>query len=146
MPLADRQIQALQVLSSGGTYQQAADAAKVDRRTVIRWAKLPEFKEQLGTFSKARAEAVSEVIKAQESVKVESLVPKALNKIQEILEDPTSRRSDQLRAAEIIGKWAGLGQVQNQPESSPAEQNLKNYLDYLAVSKNSNGKLSSNHN
>ena len=132
MPLSENQLVALQILSKRGTYEEAARAAKVSRRTVIRWAKIPEFKEQLGGFSKARLEVASEVIKQQEELQIENLVPKALDKIREILDDSDSRRSDQLRAAELIGRWAGLGQVQLQPDTSPAEENLKGYLDYLA--------------
>jgi hypothetical protein len=139
MPLSNQQLKALEVLSKRGTYIEAANAAKVSRRTVIRWAKIPEFKEQLGNFSKARVKVASEVIKEQEKLEIEDLVPKALAKVRDILEDADSRRADQLRAAEIIGKWAGLGQVQLQPETSPAEENLKGYLNYLA-STNGNGK------
>jgi hypothetical protein len=139
MPLSNQQLKALEVLSKRGTYQEAASAAKVSRRTVIRWTKIPEFKEQLGNFSKARIKAASEIIQDQGKIEIEDLVPKALAKVRDILEDSDSRRSDQLRAAEIIGKWAGLGQVQVQPETSPAEENLKGYLNYLA-STNGNGK------
>jgi hypothetical protein len=112
MPLSNQQLKALEVLSKRGTYQEAASAAKVSRRTVIRWTKIPEFKEQLGNFSKARIKAASEIIQDQGKIEIEDLVPKALAKVRDILEDSDSRRSDQLRAAEIIGKWAGLGQVQ----------------------------------
>jgi transposase len=140
MPLSEKQLVALQILSKRGTYEEAATAAKVSRRTVIRWAKIPEFKEQLGNFSKARVKAASKVIEQQQELQVENLVPKALAKIRDILEDSDSRRSDQLRAAELVGRWAGLGQVQQEPETSPAEENLKGYLNYLAST--TNGKHS----
>jgi hypothetical protein len=140
MPLSEKQLIALQILSKRGTYEEAASAAKVNRRTVIRWAKIPEFKEQLGNFSKARVRVASEVIKEQEKLEIEDLVPKALAKVRDILEDEDSRRADQLRAAEIVGKWAGLGQIQVEANTSPAEENLKGYLNYLASI--NNGKQS----
>lgn len=139
--LSEQQIKALQVLSKKGTYEEAAIASKVSRRTVIRWAKLPEFKEQLASFSQARLEVVSEVLKKHEQCSVEELVPKALNAVQTILNNGESRNADLLRAAEIIGKWSGLGQVQTQAEISSPDS-LKKYLEYLASKDNDKNNLS----
>jgi hypothetical protein len=137
MSLSDQQTKAIQILSRGGSQDEAARAANVSRRTIIRWLKLPSFKEGLGATSNNRIKKIVEVIKQKEDLEIENLVPKALQKVREILEDNDSRKSDQLRAAELIGKWAGLGQNIVQPETMPAEENLKGYLNYL-VQKNGN--------
>lgn len=148
MALSDQQLKALEILSRNGTQDQAAKAANVSRRTVIRWTKLPEFKEGLGATSTNRVKKTVEVIKQKEELEIEDLVPKALQKVRDILEDDEARKSDQLRAAELIGKWAGLGQTLVQPETTPAEENLKGYLDYLVSTnpKNGNNHHASNNN
>lgn len=148
MALSDQQLKALQILSKNGTQDEAARAANVSRRTIIRWTKLPEFKEGLGATSKNRIQKSVEIIKQKEDLEIEDLVPKALQKVRDILEDNEARKSDQLRAAELIGKWAGLGQTVVQPETTPAEENLKGYLNYLSSTnpKNGNNYQSSNNN
>jgi hypothetical protein len=139
MSLSEQQLAALQILSKNGTHNEAANAAKVSRRTIIRWTKLPEFKEVLETSSRNRIEKTVEIIKGKESLEIEDLVPKALQRVHDILEDTEARKSDQLRAAELVGRWAGLGQTVGQTETNPAEDNLKGYLNYLASSNKKNG-------
>jgi hypothetical protein len=148
MALSDQQLKALQILSRGATQDEAAKAASVSRRTIIRWTKLPEFKEGLGATSTNRIKKTVEVIKQNENLEIEDLVPKALQKVRDILEDDEARKSDQLRAAELIGKWAGLGQSIVQPETTPAEENLKGYLNYLSSTnkKSGNNYQSANNN
>lgn len=130
MPLSESQVKALQVLSKRGTYQEAADAAKVSRRTVIRWAKLAEFQEQLHSFSQARLEAVSEIIQKHEQCSIQDLIPKAISAVQNILDNNESKNADLLKAADLVGKWAGLGQTQTQSEA-PVQDSLKSYITYL---------------
>lgn len=139
--LSENQIKALQILSSGGTYKEAAKVAKASIRTVFRWAKLIEFQARLRGFSEARMEAVEEVIKEQESVKINDLIPLALERVQKILNDPSSRNVDAIKAAELVGKWSQLDQVQKKEEMSP-EDTLKNYLNHLANIDNQQNNLS----
>lgn len=137
MPLSEAQVKALQVLSKKGTYQEAANLAKVNRRTVIRWAKLAEFQEQLQSLSQARSEVISEVLQKHELCSIEDLIPKAISAVQTILDNREARGSDLLKAADLVGKWAGLGQSQAQTEAVP-QDSLKSYINYLAL--NGNGK------
>lgn len=139
--LSEKQIKALQILSKGGTYKQASQAAKCGIRTVFRWAKLPEFQARLRGFSQARMEAVEEVIKQQECIKVQDLVPLSLERIQQILKDQNSRNGDAIKAAELIGKWAQLDQLPKKEEISP-EDTLKNYLNQLTTIDNQQNNLS----
>jgi hypothetical protein len=110
MSLSDQQTKAIQILSRGGSQDEATKAANVSRRTVIRWLKLPIFKEGLGATSNNRIKKTVEVIQQKENLEIENLVPRALQKVRDILEDDEARKTDVLRAAELIGKWAGLGQ------------------------------------
>lgn len=130
--LSEKQVKALQVLSAGGTYKQASKAAKCGIRTVFRWAKLPELQARLRGFSQARMEVVEEVFKQQECVKVQDLVPLSLERIKQIVKDPSSRNIDALKACELVGKWVGLDQHQEKEKQDP-ETTLKNYLEYLAA-------------
>lgn len=141
MPFSDSQLKALKVLSKKGTYREAAIAAEVSVRTIIRWMKLEDFQEALGRKGQQRTELVKEIVTISE-LQVVDLIPKALATIQEILENPDSRSSDRLKASELVGKWAGLGQTNLQLEKTPAEDNLKGYLSYLANTENGNGKFS----
>lgn len=138
--LSEKQLKALQVLSKKGTFKEAAQAAKCGIRTVFRWAKIPEFQARLRGFSQARMEAVEEVIRQQESVQVQDLVPLSLERIQQILKDPNSRNVDAIKAAELIGKWAQLDQLQKKEEISP-EDTLKSYLNQLATIDNQENNL-----
>ena len=140
--LSEKQVKALQVLSSGGTYKQASKAAQCGIRTVFRWAKLPEFQARLRGFAETRMETVEVAIKQQECIRIQDLVPQSLERIQQILKDPTSRNSDAIKAAELIGKWAQLDQLPKKKEISP-EDTLKNYLNHLTSIDNQQNNLSS---
>jgi transcriptional regulator with XRE-family HTH domain len=139
MSLSEQQALALRFLSKGCTQNEVAQKVGVSRRTILRWLKLSQFQEALGVTSKNRIQKTTEVIKHSESLEIEDLVPKALQKVRDILEDVDARKSDQLRAAELIGRWAGLGQNVVQPETTPAEENLKGYLNYLSSTNHKNG-------
>lgn len=141
MSFSDSQLIALKVLSKKGTYKEAAVAAGVNVRTINRWVKLEEFQEALGRKTEKRLELIQDVVKISE-LQISDLVPKALIAVREILENPDSRSTDRLKASELVGKWAGLGQANLQLEKTPAEESLKNYLNYLASTENGTTKSS----
>lgn len=81
-------------------------------------------------------EATADDIKA----KIEQLVPKAIATLETTLSDAKARAADKLRAADIIGKWAGLYQAPLKPDPQlTAEATLKQYLNALE-------KTNGNHN
>lgn len=58
--VSPKQAEAVAVLARGGTVNEAAAAAKVDRRTVLRWRQLPAFAEAVrSVVAGAFAEAVA---------------------------------------------------------------------------------------
>ena len=61
---------------------------------------------------------------------VKRLLPKALAKIEEILEDPEAKHSDQLRAAALIGNWAGLSKADSDVGDPAAA--VEQYLQALS--------------
>lgn len=133
--LTPQQLQAIEMLANSESHAQIAQVLGISTKTIQRWLKKPKFTQaladvQLRTVEKA-VEAVAEDISGQ----IQRLVPKAIKTLETYLDDPKARGSDRLRAAQILGNWAGLNQPQIQPERS-AEQNLKDYLTYLAANNN----------
>jgi hypothetical protein len=80
--LSQKQALALAVLLDGGPAWDAADAAKVSRATVYRWARKPAFKE---AFRLVRAE--------RRRVYLE---------LKKLLDDPETERHIRIRAAEDL--------------------------------------------
>ncbi len=123
------------MLANGGSHPQVAEALGISTKTIQRWLKKPEFAQALADVQVKTVEKAVEAVATDISGQIQRLVPKAIKTLETYLDDPKARGSDRLRAAQILGNWAGLNQPQIQPEQS-AEQNLKDYLTYLAVNNN----------
>lgn len=97
--LDDRQLAALDVLSAGGTHQEAADAAGVHRVTVSRWAgNVPAF---IAERNRRRAE-----LAATRASKVEQIDAVALDRLMDWVAtgDPDALRFwAKVRGAEVMG-------------------------------------------
>ncbi len=116
MALTPAQIRAAELLSKGHSHQEVGDAVGVSRRTILRWLKLEDFKNlSYGLLSRAspvpqpvqqRHERTSE--KRQQSLMAQDLVEDALLAVRDILVDVEGRTCDRLKAASLVGEWAGL--------------------------------------
>ena len=139
-----KQMKAIAMLAEGQQPVEVALALKVSRRTVERWLDKPDFR-SLVEQSKAKAmELLSQEIFEKCRNVLNRGLPKSISRVISALDHPDARI--QIRAAEAVCKWSGFYQPQSQakPESQqPAEENLKDYLAFLAA-KNSNGTYSSN--
>jgi predicted transcriptional regulator len=137
--LTSQQLQAVSLLASGKSKVEVASMLGISTKTVQRWTKIPEFTQAVTDVHSRSVQKVvektSEDISRQSQEVIQRLVPKALMVIHEYLTDPSAKASDRLKACHIIGSWAGLNQAQVHREQ-PAEQNLKDYLSYLAANKN----------
>ncbi len=116
MGLSPQQIRAAELLSQGHSHQEVGDAVKVSRRTILRWLKQPDFK-NLSYGLVGRATPPQHVQAPQRSserrsasLTVSDLIPDALLAVRDILQNPESRSCDRIKAAALIGQWAGLGQ------------------------------------
>lgn len=137
--LTPQQLEALSLLSSGFTQAETAQKLGISVRTVQRWARIPEFAEALEDVKRKAAEKTVEATAENINAHVQKLLPKAIRTLEEILDDDEARNNDKLRASEILGRWGGLAQPQQQQQQSPAEESLKSYLTYLrTVKANSN--------
>ena len=134
--LTPKQLEAISLLSSGFTQAETARQPNVSERTIHRWMKITAFLEALENTKRKATEKTVEATAENINAHVQKLLPKAIRTLEEILEDDEARNNDKLRASEILGRWGGLGQQQQQ-QQSPAEDNLKNYLVYLATNANS---------
>ena len=112
--LTPNQIKAAELLSQGASHQEVADAVGVSRRTILRWLNSGEFKNwQYALVNRPRpAEKVPKPPPSKiktDSLQPSDLVQDALETVRDILCDPdTTRVSDRLKAAGLIGEWAGL--------------------------------------
>lgn len=133
------------MLANGDSHPRIAADLGVSTKTIQRWLKKPEFAQALTDVQVRTLEQAVEAAAEDISGQLQRLVPKAIKTLETYLDDPKARGSDRLRAAQILGNWAGLNQVLAvKTTEQPAEQNLKDYLNYLASIKNGNHKSADN--
>lgn len=143
--LTAKQLRAIALLAEGLPYSAIASELGIGLRTIERWAVRPDVRQAvIEAQAKVSEQLAEEVFSKCKTALIRGL-PKAIRKSIEALDHPDARI--QIRAAEAIAKWSGFYQPQSQQvkqePQQPAEENLKDYLAYLA-SKNSNGSYSSN--
>lgn len=115
MALTPRQIRAAELLAKGHSQQAVGEQVGVSRRTILRWLKEEDFKNLSYGLAGRAPEPPKKSIperspqqRHRNSLKVEDLVPDALQTIQVILQDPDARIADKLKAAALVGQWSGL--------------------------------------
>jgi hypothetical protein len=120
MSLTPPQIRAAELLAKGHSQQSVGDQVGVSRRTILRWLKQEDFRNLsfglVGRVSQSPQPAQpqphqrsSQTHRQSGSLRVEDLVPDVLETLHEILTNPEARTCDRLKAAALIGEWAGLG-------------------------------------
>jgi hypothetical protein len=120
MSLTPSQIRAAELLSKGHSHQEVGDAVGVSRRTILRWLKQEDFKNlSFGLVGRASQQAPQQAPQRSPerhsgSLTPQDLVPDALAAVQGILTDPDARTCDRIKAASLIGEWAGLSQKKSQ--------------------------------
>lgn len=109
------QIRAAQLLAGGLTKQEVATQLGLSRRTITRWCATEEFRNlSFGLLNSTSPEKVKSEIPSchtddeNQEDDLNSLVPLAIKTLRDILSDPDSRKVDKLRAATLLGEWAGL--------------------------------------
>ncbi len=109
------QIQAARLLAAGQTQEEVGKQVGVSRRTISRWLATEQFKNlSFGLLNSTSPEKVKPEILSRhtddenQEDDLNSLVPLALKTLRDILSDPDSRKVDKLRAATLLGEWAGL--------------------------------------
>jgi hypothetical protein len=103
------QLKAAQGIASGLSQGEAAAAAGASRRSVVRWLSDPLFQKKVSEFSGEIHQAKVEIIReTTREFSLESLIPKALNVVGEILSDADERAANKLKACSLIGNWVGL--------------------------------------
>jgi len=129
------------MVCQGQTHSDIAKSLGVARKTIIRWSKLPQIQVAIEEanagshrgIAQAQEERYKEIAKStsQQTMElIEKYTPAAIKTVVIILGKNDAKDSDKLRAAELLTKWAGIGQVANQPQQS-AEQNFHLYVAAL---------------
>jgi transcriptional regulator with XRE-family HTH domain len=109
------QIRAAQLLARGLSQGETATQLGISRRTISRWLCKEEFRNlSFGLLNSVSPEKVKPEILSRhtddenEHSDLNSLVPLAIKTLRDILIDQDSRKVDKLRAATLLGEWAGL--------------------------------------
>jgi transcriptional regulator with XRE-family HTH domain len=109
------QIRAAQLLARGLSQGETATQLGISRRTISRWLCKEEFRNlSFGLLNSTSPEKVKPEILSRhtddenEQTDLNSLVPLAIKTLRDILSDQDSRKVDKLRAATLLGEWAGL--------------------------------------
>lgn len=114
--------QAVRLLANGCTQTEVASILRRNLRTIQKWVADPDFKQKLQELKdkvQVSQVEVGAAIAAQSHQEIEEvfvttarrappLVEEAFTVIKEVLISPDSRTADKLKAATLLGKWAGL--------------------------------------
>ena len=116
MSLTPPQIRAAELLAKGHSQESVGNTVGVSRRTIVRWLKREDFRNlSFGLLGRAAqlpqpsSNPLPESRKQSNVLTPQDLVGDALEAVQSILQDPDSRNADRLKAAALVGEWAGLG-------------------------------------
>jgi hypothetical protein len=104
------QLKVAQALACGDTQKDAGRKAGVSRSSVIRWMKLPAFRQKVQELTEQYHLTQDETFieAARESVE-EAVTPKELvGYFTSILRDEDVRIADRLKAGQCLGRWMGL--------------------------------------
>jgi hypothetical protein len=129
MSLSPKKIRAAELLSKGHSHDAVGDAVGVSRRTILRWLKQEDFKNLsyglVGRAVQSPQPAQRERERRQQRLLTpQDLIQDALSAVQSILVDPEVRVCDRLKAAALVGQWAGLEVEKNKMAEMQAVQVL----------------------
>ncbi len=139
--LTSQQVKYVSMFCQGQNHSDIARTLGVARKTIICWSKLPQIQSAIAAgnagsergIAQAQEERYKEISKSAVSEAaelVERFLPASVKVVVSIMGKSDAKDSDKIRAAELITKWAGLGQTGNQIQQS-AEQNLYLYIAAL---------------
>lgn len=103
-----KQQKALELILEGKSIKAICNELNISRRTLERWRQLPEFAE-------VDAE-IREVNRANARKRIESLMPRVIDELEEIAMSGGGGANAKLRALTALGTWGGLGE---KPEPEP---------------------------
>ncbi len=116
MSLTPQQIRSAELLAKGHSQEAVGNAVGVSRRTIARWLRRDDFRNLsfglLGRASQSPQQAPQrspESRKQSNELTPQDLVGDALEAVRSILQDSDCRNCDRLKAAALVGEWAGLG-------------------------------------
>jgi hypothetical protein len=112
--LTPKQLRCIELLTSGVKHTDIARELNIHHRTIKRWLKLDEFTEALEGVSYRPVPVSSvEVVNSHQARRdrLERLLDKALDTLEDCLDNPDAKPSDKIRSAQIIGDWHGIAKL-----------------------------------
>jgi len=134
------QLKVAQAPACGDTQKEAGRKAGVSRSSVIRWMKLPYFRQKVKELTEQYHTTQDETFieAARESVEAAVTPQELVGYFSSILRNDDVRISDRLKAGQCLGKWMGLEdgalkqvEVPELPLEAFAEDELCQRLDLL---------------
>jgi transcriptional regulator with XRE-family HTH domain len=111
--LTPSQQQAAAAIAKGLNLREIADNVGVSIRTIQRWQVSEDFAAEVSRlqveFSCEVEQVTRSEVKSRASAtnRLVSLFDRAIDRLEEVIENPDSRPSDLLKACQLLGKWNG---------------------------------------
>ncbi len=121
MTKPDKKKEAIVLLARNISQTRVAEMIGINRRTLVRWLKDADFRNQLNENRRDHLENVLDKVidnssisvqNTQEISQVDTLIGKALSALHDILSCPESRNTDRIRASELVLKLLAADRVQ----------------------------------
>jgi len=111
--LTQAQKAAAAAIAKGLNLKEIADSVGVSIRTIQRWQVSEDFAAEVSRlqvdFSCEVEEAARSEVKSRASAtnRLATLFNRAIDRLEEVIENPDSRPTDLLKACQLLGKWNG---------------------------------------
>ena len=112
--LKENQLQAVTMTASGQRGCDIAESLAVSRETVSRWRQLPEFQAAVNTMLRDAQNATRD--------RLRGLAGKALDTVEEVLQDKAVPASERLKAAFKVLDLCGAESAANEPGLTDSEK------------------------
>ncbi len=121
MTKPDKKKEAIVLLARNISQTRVAEMIGINRRTLVRWLKDADFRNQLNENRRDHLENVLDKVidnssisvqNTQEISQVDTLIGKAIAALNDILSCPESRNTDRIRASELVLKLLAADRVQ----------------------------------
>jgi transposase len=106
--LSSDHLKAAELIAEGVNFALVADRLGVSRRTIDRWLLRPDVKQHLAQLQQRKMQANQESLASKYQRTIEQLAGLGLNTVARVLKDPDAKKSDKLKAVDLVGKWYGL--------------------------------------
>ncbi len=111
--LTQAQKAAAAAIAKGLSPREIADSVGVSVRTIQRWQVSEDFASEVSRLQVEFSSEVEQVtrsevkLRASATNRLAALFDRAIDRLEEVIENPDSRPGDLLKACQLLGKWNG---------------------------------------